>query len=1035
MICTAAAIAAPVAATLVTTLAPSLASAQDYTNGTLRVIVKDGSGAPVPGATVAVKSSQGGTRTATADSNGVAEVSSLPYGTYTAKVTAPGFSTDESPVSVAPSGSNYTFNLASTSSGGTVGEVVVRGARATQAFARTETGLDVNVQQLATRVPVGRSISSIALLTPGATIPDASIVANGVRRDQTTVTLSGTSAAESVYYINGLNVTDQRTFLGYSDLPFDAIQNVDVKSGGYQSEFGRATGGVINIVTRSGSNEYHAGGSIFYSPDGPRGTSPDAYTAGSAPGYLILNSYAKSQTLDSDVWLSGPIIKDHLFVFGIFNPRDVSSSSAVASDDLARITGTQSTYKDNSPRWLAKVDFNLTDKQRLEATVFSDKQTTDEQDYTWDIVGDTRTESGSTASHAGGLNQIYRYTGVWTNWFTLSALYGKVESNYTDTGPSLDIPYVVDRTRIASPQNPSGGINYLTSNTNPGPFDLSAADTRETYRVDGDVFVHFLGSHHFRAGYDLEKLLSTDSTEYSGGAYTYIYNTATTAYPSGVSGPGGDYARVTVYKSGGAFKATQSAVYLQDSWDLTPTLNLQLGVRDDIYDYKTASNESFIKTSKQWAPRLGVTWDPFAQGVDKLYGSYGRYYLPIATNTAIREAAASPFYRDYYNASRDGSGSLILNPDGTPVLGANIGHLVFSADTAPDPRTVAAQNIKPMYENEFIIGYQHQFLSTWNHLADGITTGVSYTDRKLGSTIEDTQLLNTASRDAPAGPTGAPALTAGDLYGPIANYCTRTGVDCSAAGDYIGFYTLINPGSPAVTFLDLDGTGPKYVTLTAQDLDLPKAERHYQALEFTFNRPFDGKWGLQGSYVLSRSRGNYEGAVNSDLGQTDTSITQSFDADFFTYGQYGYLPNDHRHTIKLFGTYSPIEDLSLGANFTAQSGRHYGCIGYSIYDATPGPTPSEFSCNNVITPRGSVGVTPWMTDFDFSLAYTLPLRDNYGNATISLDIFNAFNSHAITRVVEQGEVSGFPGTLNQVFALPRSYQAPRSFRIGLRYSY
>ncbi len=89
-------------------------------------------------------------------------------------------------------------------------------------------------------------------LHPGASAPDATIAA-GSRRNQSLVSLSGTSAAESVYYINGLKVTDQRSFLGYGELPFDFIQTIDTKTGGYQAEYGRATGGVVNIVTRSGN--------------------------------------------------------------------------------------------------------------------------------------------------------------------------------------------------------------------------------------------------------------------------------------------------------------------------------------------------------------------------------------------------------------------------------------------------------------------------------------------------------------------------------------------------------------------------------------------------------------------------------------------------------------------------------------------------------------------------------------------------------------------------------------------------------------
>src|SRR5690606_16567261 len=96
----------------------------------------------------------------------------------------------------------------------------------------------------------------------------------------------------------------------------------------------------------------------------------------------------------------------------------------------------------------------------------------------------------------------------------------------------------------------------------------------------------------------------------------------------------------------------------------------------------------------------------------------------------------------------------------------------------------------------------------------------------------------------------------------------------------------------------------RVVTLSAEDLRYPRPSRKYDAVTLEFVRPWDGRWSLEGSYTWSKSRGNSEGFVQSDFEQDDSGVTQDFDQPGFTEGAFGYLPNDRRHRIKLFGAYS-----------------------------------------------------------------------------------------------------------------------------------
>jgi hypothetical protein len=1030
------------------------AYADSYTNVDLSGQVVDQNGKIVPGASVSIKSDQGVVRKATADQNGEFRMLAMPSGTYLATISAPGFTSVENQSIRVASGSN-TYSFTIVPAGTVLNKVVVSAARVVQDFNKTDSGLAVDVQEMSERVPLGRSINAAVALAPSVSFADPSIVANGVRRNQSAVSVSGTSAAESVYYINGLNVTDQRTFLGYSDLPFEMIKSVEVKTGGYQAEYGRGTGGVVNIVTRSGSNDFHFGVSAFYTPDSMRSSRDVTYAPGgnNSVGIKDLQYTVKNDFSEETVWVSGPLMTDHIFFFALVNPRQSDAWSAVRFANPTTNNGTWLNTSYDDPRWAAKLDFVLNENHRLEATVFSDLETTSYENWNYGRaqgailpVAGLSNPDGSLLPYeqeAGGINSILQYTGTFSQWFTLSALVGQTNSSYKDSGPYIETPGIVDF-------GTTGGS--ITLGRQAGPFNFVGKDTRDTYRVDADVFFKAAGEHHVRVGYDYEDLTSTANSAYTGGALYYGYSTVDC--PAG-AGAAGCVEKLT-FANIGEFGATQSAAYIQDSWEVTSNLALQLGVRSDIYDYKNANGESYIKIDGQIAPRLGLTWDPFSNGQNQVTVSYGTYYLPIATNTSIRASSGEIYTDEYFQTVRDGAGNLVLN-NGYPTMGAQIGPTdYFSPPGAPDPRSVIEQDLKPMYEAAFSVELKHNFR---DNFLEGWTAGLRYTQRELKSTIEDTAI--------------------GDA---VCRYRARNGLVACAAGETDLFpYVLVNPGDGARVFMDLEGDSrsiggvanpaynPQWLDLTTADMALDKAKRMYYAVEFNFERPFDGTWGVLGSYTWSRSIGNYEGAVKSDIGQTDTSITQDFDhAANNRYG-YGYLPNDHRHTFKVLGTWSPINRLTIGTNLVAQSGRPYGCIGYvnpatdpyAPQSGTPsawscpqtGPATGTFATGSILTQlnavggstaihtsvpvtRGTSGRTEWAYQADLNFGYKVFESDSHGEASVLLDVFNVFDGDAVTRVVEQGEVrTATHGISAPFYGMPRTYQGPRSVRIGFRYAF
>ncbi|MCY7287999.1 MAG: carboxypeptidase regulatory-like domain-containing protein, partial [Cryobacterium sp.] len=287
----------------------------DYTRGNIVGTVTDDKGTPISGAQVTVTSNEQGTRsTTTTDANGTFRVTALATGTYTVVVQTGGNTVVEDRGVQVLAGQNNSFAYTSgvAASGPAAdqsaddGVVVVTGSRlVVDDFASTQTGATLDVAALAATVPIGRDQTSLILLAPGTTGGDAGF--------GNLASISGATVAENAYFVNGLNITDFRAFLGSSLVPFEFYRTLDVKTGGYQAEYGRALGGVTSAVTKAGSNDLKGGAVISWSPDWGREQSRDTY--------LARNSDDFRKSIDANFYLSGPVIKDRLFFYALYSPR------------------------------------------------------------------------------------------------------------------------------------------------------------------------------------------------------------------------------------------------------------------------------------------------------------------------------------------------------------------------------------------------------------------------------------------------------------------------------------------------------------------------------------------------------------------------------------------------------------------------------------------------------------------------------------------------------------------------------------------
>ncbi len=941
-----------------------------------------------------VNAETGSSRVVVVDSNGNFSLAKLQPGKYT--LTA-GNVTKEVTVSIG-SGSSVVMNE-------TVQTVTVSGRRAVIDMNSTETNVVFTAEQMQA-LPVARDVNSIALLAPGVIKGDPDLGAGGLP------SFGGASVAENGYYINGFDVTNIRNFLSYADLPFDAIGSQQVKSGGYGAEYGRSLGGVISLATKRGTNKWKSGASVIWAPNALRSTGKDLYSKDTeAPGYLVFRSARKDSALEYNVYSGGPLIKDTLFFFGaLTGNRD-------ETDSFGRTSSTN--FKAGKPNGIIKLDFTPNENHRLEFTGISNKKETEITDYIRTSGPQYQTShvgvGGRSTSVSGGDVMIGKYTGYLTDNLTISALVGRVNDKVTKiTGArkaNLDCPVVLDEAlnEIGCWAKPFPGPSIRD------PKAPDDEDKRKAFRFDID---YSIGDHTLRAGLDNQKFTSVaaGASTYSGGYYwRYIRsaNGTVNGVPNVVK-PGESYVRRRLSSStSGAFEVENNAMYIEDSWKVNKDLLAYLGLRSESFDNRNGDGVSFVKKDNLIAPRLGFSLNASGDGTLKVYGNLGRYYIPVASNTNIRMTRGEIFeHRFYTYTSRD------PRTQGPVGLGSEVGVAQITGDgSLANPATIADTKLSPMNQDELILGFQKALNKDW-------TFGVKAISRKINSGMDD--------------------------------YCSHIGFENWAADKgYKNFDSstmaqciLINPGKDVTLMIDVNNDG-KLVesTVPSKYLGLSKYTRTHNALEFTLERPFDGKWSMQGSYTLAKTRGSAEGYVNSVINQEDAGVSQDFDFGSLSDGADGYLSNDRRHTIKVFGTYMVSDELRLGMNAVASSGRPYSCIGFvpsyrpDYSDAVNYTTASSYYCLNaqgksVLVPRGSAGRTPWSATVDFQLSY-LPKVSN-GKLTLSLDIFNLLNSQQVQEVVERRDYSRdtvTEGKLNPDYGMPSSFQPPRSVRLTARYEF
>jgi hypothetical protein len=914
--------------------------------------------------------------------------------------------------------------------------VVVVGNRAARINIKSATAAAVFTSNDLQRLPVANNLGAVIQLAPNTTKGDSRYGGGNAP------SFGGASASENAYYINGFPVTTLLTQVGFSQLPFNAIGQAQVLTGGYGAEFGRSTGGVVNLITKRGTNEWEAGVSAEFELKDLRSKERNIYygntgvTSGGVAFDGKLQYYAAGNTQERHTlraYAGGPIIKDNLFFFAAFEQTKTSRDAVRNTNSSPTYTisaATQATsFQEidvNVPRYLVKLDWQINDNNSLEYTRIDDK-TEDDRKYfgfNYATLERTNVQKGGVsyvnwgptpvASQQGAKVDILKYTGYLTDSLTVTALIGKTYTAHAQSPDGYDptLPQVgftngqAPGLSYTAPQGTTG--NLLT----PGAFDENKGG-----RFDVEWKIN--DAHKLRAGIDYNVINSLAGTSTAGGVvWTYLKasNPNDPVYP-GAKGPGsvagnaiaqqGYYVESSRFSAASTPRVKQQAAYVEDQWQINKDVLMIVGLRNEAFDNQNGDKESYIKLNKQLAPRFSVIWDRNGDATQVFKASAGRYHVPLPTNVAVRGAGSS------YNARTAYAYTGVDPKTGAPTGTVALGPLYSSNNEygqAKDPATVAASNMKGNYQDEFSVGMEQQLFEGWKGSAK-----VTYRSLKtaIDDHCDDRPFLAWAARNK-------------------INTDNYEGYNCA----------LFNPGIANTFTLDMNGDGKlETIALSAADLGIAKVKRLYKALDLGLEHAFDGKWWAKVNYTWSRNNGNAEGQLLSDIGQGDVATTQAYDFPEFSVNADGLLPNNRTHQLKAFGYYQLTEEFGIGGNTIFATGRPKNCIGNAPV-ATPSSSPyvlggpvttysgygsAYFFCAGQPSPRGSRGTLPSTLTFDMNLKYkpaALP------GVTFKVDVFNVFNRQ-VAESIEERYNSGTG--LRSTYGTVLSYSSPRYVKLGIAY--
>jgi hypothetical protein len=893
------------------------------TTGALQGRVLDPKGRPVAGARVALAGPalQGG-RTTVTDETGAYRFGLLPPGPCTVTVTREGLNAAKAQLQV---GLDRTA---------TVDLVMAAVAAATVEVVESNTQVDLK----ATTVGANYTGEAIQKLNVSRDFANIALLAPGVSQDNAGFKVYGSTGAENNFVVDGINATDVEFGTKGKRIPMEFIQEFQVKTGGYEAEYGKAMGGIINVITKSGGNEFT--GDVFaYSEGSILKTGNKHQNDGNLSKPLLL----EDKTLELGFDAGGAIIKDKLWFFIAYDRRDEKQTYGIR---IGPETGQRAPQDSTRDLFAGKLTWRVAEGHSLIASLVGDPET---------ITGAVKSPQGSTGTwdgrnRVGGTDLSLRYEATGDRWFGQLQVSRHQQSSSILPGVGATQVQMVDQVGGGAQ---SGGF---------GRWD----DKKFTRDNISGSLTGFLGAHELKAGFDFQSDSADIRRSYTGGqlvtlladdglgtATSRIYSHYWWTTAAGQVSPTFDAPSIVFASKP---KHDSQSFFIQDKWSALPSLTVNVGARLDQTDIKDQFGAKVISLKDEWAPRIGVIYDFKGRGKDKVYASFSRYYEQVPLDLVIRSFSVER------NPTTYNFSTTAYAPD--PAAEALLGSTSSIVGSYVEP---VDSNLKGSYTDEIIIGAETTY-------RDRYIFGAKFIRRYIGRAIED-------------------------------------GLDVNSP---LGDYFIMNPGV----------SSPAGVTY-------PKAVRDYTGVELSAARKFANHHSWQLSYLWSRLEGNYEGAYQGiggadGTGQLDPNINSAFDLPEFITNSYGKLSGDRTHQVKANGAYEWESGLTLGISFTYQTGTPISRLGYH-----DGYGRYEL----FLVPRGTEGRSPDTTRLDVNLAYTLTLARKH-RVRFVIEATNLLDAQTAT-VIDQryNFAQSDVGQTNPNYLSPFAFQAPRSVRLGVRYSF
>lgn len=982
---------------LISLLAAWPAMAQEQ-SGSMSGFVKDSSGAVLPGVTVEARSPQVvGVSTATTDARGVFRFPALPPGVYEISATLAGFKTGKVSNKSVALGELLTVDFTLSVEG--VQETVVVTGESPLIDTRQNASFATIQKETMDRIPKGRNFTTVITTAPGA---NNEAYAGGIQID-------GASGSENRFIVDGMDTTNMRSGTSGKEVQVDFIQEVQVKSSGYNAEFGGATGGVINVLGKSGSNSIHASAGVYYNGQPLRGDvrptwriNPWTDRGGSFPGDL-----EKVYGRDNDSWndwnpvfdIGGPVFKDKLWYYAGFS-QNKNDYSRTVKYMYSNPIGLEKTFtwfdQQRYLNWNATTQ--LSNNLRIKVTGVNQRNQNRRSAPSFQAEGSTFVGLSGPQAVLNGQST----SGGWT-----SATYYTDQQfidNYTNTGSNFsndmysgNVDWVVKPTFFV---NATAGLlaynttmppnfataepirNYGTSNLTylPGQIPDSlrqssgwanfakstSLTTRAFYQraflnLNTIWYKSLAGQHTFKFGVRYEHLTNemNDGAQYP--TFTFYWNTTyNTSDDRNLRGTYGYWRQRQITTKGEAVSGNWS-LWAQDSWTINNKLTINAGVRTErevVPSYSGGAGIEFGFADK-FAPRLGFAYDIKGDGRWKAYGSFGWFYDVMKLSLPISSFGGDKWIDYYYALDTYDIYQMKCNPANDGLAGnCGPGALFESYDyrfnsSIADPRLADYFGGTP----HNTIDAEHPYKT--NELTFGVdhelnpttSVGVRYVRKRLIYAIEDVGVLLPSSPSNPGG---------------------------------IEVYFISNPGFGVTQVLLPDY--PQYKT--------PKPRRDYDSVEFRVRKRLAQNWSLNASYTWSRLFGNYSGLASSDEGgRTDPNVSRYFDAPYMSWTARAGTPDerindgplytDRPHQIKVQATYDFKFGTSVGLNALYQSGVPVGSLtswqGYPVF----------------IDTRDNLGRTPFQQRYDLYVQQEIKIKGNH-RIMASVNVDNMFDIDTIT---------------------------------------